>query len=424
VSIREIFWLSNLEEKIVGTLIFLFPIFFLTIKGWTNTISFLIFFVSLFYIAKDIRFYICDRGKRFWWIFGALVTPFLAQLIAQLGKGNIVGSSLDGPARFLMAAIAFIYLSRTKISHALLLSAGCILSVFATGVSVMFSQDYYWGDRAATYFVDPITLPCCLIGCVASTGLNRLNQYMGFWATVVVAILTALVAYVIIESQSRSSMIAFLGLILTELYIVAKYGPKSTRISFLVICLLTIFVGLYFSDVVTNRASKTIHEVRLFFSDNINTSSGIRVGLAQMDLLLFVENPVFGVPDGSLPPIEWFSDQGMTITETVYNHKLLTGSHNEILAHLSREGVFGLASVASLFLIPVGVFYKFSSSSSHRLSFAAQAGLTFSVVIFLSGLTIQVFNLKMTSTFYAFVLSILFAQIVSSLDLIKAKNTR
>jgi len=143
-----------------------------------------------------------------------------------------------------------------------------------------------------------------------------------------------------------------------------------------------------------------------------------------MDLLLFVNNPVFGVPDGSLPPIEWFSDRGMTITEAVYNQKLFTGSHNEILAHLSREGAFGLASVASLFLIPVGVFYKFSSSSSRRLSFAAQAGLTFSVVIFLSGLTIQVFNLKMTSTFYAFVLSILFAQIVLSLDLIKAKNTR
>lgn len=421
---REIFPSSNLEEKIVGTLIFLFPVFFLTIKGWTNTISFLIFFVSLFYIAKDIRFYICNRGKRFWWIFGALITPFLAHLIAQLGKENIVGSSLDGPVRFLMAAIAFIYLSRAEISHALLLSTGCIFSVFATGVSVMLFQDYYWGHRAATYFVDPITLPCYLIGCVALMGQISLKQYMGFWATVVVAISMALAAYVVMESQSRSSMVAFLGLILTELYIVAKYGSKSTRISFLVSCVLTIFVGIYFSDVVTNRVSEVIHEVGLFFSDNINTSSGIRLALAQMDLLLFVKNPVFGVPDGSLPPIEWFGDQGMTITEMVYNQKLLTGSHNEILAHLSREGVFGLASVTSLFLIPIVVFYKFSSSSSRRLSFGARAGLTFCVVIFLSGLNIQVFNLKMTSTFYAFVLSILFAQIVLSLDLYKAKNTR
>jgi O-antigen ligase len=411
------------ESALTAGLVFLFPIFFLTLKGWTNAISFLIFFVAVFHIVRNINFYVGSREKNFWWVFGILGAPFLCSLISQLGRGDIVVSSLDGPARFLMAAIAFIYLSRTKVNYVQLLANGCCLAVLATAISIFLFKDYYWGNRAATYFVDPITLPCFLIACLALTGFHRLHRIQSIWVIFGSCILIVITGYVVLESQSRTSMVAFLGLVLAELYIVFRFKDKSAVIVSVAIFFLTISGGLYFSDVVINRMSEAVRGVELFFSGYADTSTGTRLGLARMDLLLFVNNPFFGVADASLPPIEWFWERGININQALYEQKMLSGSHNELLARLVREGLFGLFALISLFVFPIFVFHRFSSSGSPQAVTAARIGWVFCIVIFLSGLTIQVFNLKMTSTFFAFIISLLFSQIFCSLSPGFEKNT-
>lgn len=403
-------------------LVFLFPVFFLTLRGWTNAISFLIFFVAIFHIAKNMNFYLRNRGKSCWWVIGILGAPFLCSLISQLGRGEIVAASLDGPARFLMAAIAFIYFSRTKLSYVRLLANGCLLAVCATGISIALFRDHYWGSRAATYFVDPITLPCFLIACLALTGFHRLNRPQSVWVLVGSYMLIPITVYVVIQSQSRTSMVAFLGLVLAELYTAFRFKEKSSFIVVAATFFVTILAGLYFSDVVVTRISESVKEVELFFSGVTETSTGTRLGLAQMDLLLFVKNPFFGVADNGLPPIEWFWGQGMNINQALYEQKILSGSHNEVLAHLVREGLFGLVTLIGLFIVPIFAFYKFSSSGSVQEATVSRIGLVFCFVIFLSGLTIQVFNLKMTATFYAFTMSMFFAQIASALDSHEEKN--
>ena len=410
-------------SPLTAGLVFLFPVFFLTLRGWTNAISFLIFFVAIFHIAKNMNFYLRNRGKSCWWVVGILGAPFLCSLISQLGRGGLVAASLDGPARFLMAAIAFIYLSRIKLSYVRLLANGCLLTVCATGISIFLFQDQYWGNRAATYFVDPITLPCFLVACLALTGFHRLNRPRSVWVLVGSYILIPITIYVVIQSQSRTSMVAFLGLVLAELYIAFRLKERSSFIAVAATFFVAILVGLYFSDVVVNRISESVKEVELYFSGITETSTGIRLGLAEMDVLLFVNNPFFGVADSSLPPIEWFWERGVNISQALYEQKVLSGSHNEILARLVREGSFGFLALISLFIFPLFFFHRLSSSGSFQEALASWIGWVFCIVIFLSGLTIQVFNLKMTSTFFAFILSMFFAQIASSLDSLEEKNT-
>ena len=92
--------------------------------------------------------------------------------------------------------------------------------------------------------------------------------------------------------------------------------------------------------------------------------------------------------------------------------KLLAGSHNEMLAQISRKGIWGVVSIFGLFIIPIIFFIKHIRSSNEKNCVAAKIGLIFCTSILVSSLTIQVFNLKFTSSFYALMLAVLFASVL------------
>ena len=48
-----------------------------------------------------------------------LLSPFLAEVLAQAGRGSFIGSSLDGPSRAILAAGIFTYLSKKDCTNLL-----------------------------------------------------------------------------------------------------------------------------------------------------------------------------------------------------------------------------------------------------------------------------------------------------------------
>ncbi len=145
----------------LAALVFFTAAFFLTLKGTATTSLFLMFFICSWSIDKAPRHYFAARGPQFWVLILCLLSPFLAEVLAQVGRGSFIGSSLDGPSRAILAAGVFIYLSKkdcTKLLSAL--GIGSAVGIVLVFLYLQVFPEHYWGDRAATHFVDPITLPC------------------------------------------------------------------------------------------------------------------------------------------------------------------------------------------------------------------------------------------------------------------------
>ena len=403
-------------EKLLLVLVFLFPIFFLTIRGWVNSIAILFFLIACLYILRYPTFFFRDRSKIFWLFLVTLLCPFFAELIVQIGRGEIVGSTLDGPSRFLAAAIFFVFMTRIRGDFLRWISVGSIFAVFVTSFSVLVFTDYYWGGRAATYFVDPITLPVYLVATLSlvQPTLVRWNStWERVFALSVGGLMLLLVGVVAILSQSRTSWVALIVRVETTLFLSTMKNKKLFAYLnfFLLIC---VFLSFLFVGTIQSRVVEAFDQIHSFTQGSRDTSVGLRLGLILMDIKLFLGYPLFGIADGQLPPLDWFSAHGMDVTPKLYQQKLLTGSHSEIFAHLARKGIFGISVVFALFFVPIFYFSKSLMDESGRVRAEAAMGLRFSLVIFSSGLTIQVLNLKMTSTFFAFILAIMFASLVKN----------
>ena len=132
--------------------------------------------------------------------------------------------------------------------------------------------------------------------------------------------------------------------------------------------------------------------------------------LLLIDFELIKDNLFFGVADGVMPTYEYLQSRIPSINEEIYMIKAVAGSHAEVSAQLVRKGLFlGGFALWGLFLYPLYlVSCKLRAWSTADRGLAAGIyGLI--VPVFFSGLTIQVFNLKMTMSFYMLCLAILLA---------------
>ncbi|MDG1143420.1 MAG: hypothetical protein P8N92_02075, partial [Burkholderiales bacterium] len=202
------------RSKLITILAFFMPVFFLTVKSWVTTSLFLLFFVCCWGVISDCKYHFSSRSVQFWIFLSCLIAPFFCELIPQVGRGEIVSSSLDGPSRMIMAAGVFVYLSKfdcTRIIRSL--SYGSAVGVLGVFLSILFFPDYYWGSRAATYFVDPITLPCFTVGLLGLALFSGGRTLSGYVGVLIKFVLVVLVIYISIESLSRSAWVALICLL-------------------------------------------------------------------------------------------------------------------------------------------------------------------------------------------------------------------
>ena len=409
---------------LVSIVVFFIPVGFLVIKSWVTTSLFLIFFICLYPIILNSRHYFGNRSQQFWILLMCLLTPFLSELFAQAGRGEIVGSSLDGPARMILVAGTFVYLSRCDLAKVIdCLSVGSAVGIVGVFLSLIIFPEDYWGIRAATYFVDPIALPCYTVGLLGLVLFSREGLLPGHFSLFVKLALTAISIHIAIESWSRSSWVALCCLLFAYVVYSCRSSVKTQMIG-LTGLVLGLVVMYFQSDVLYARINESFSGLQAFFmqDDWVNTfkdpswaiqhtSSGQRLLLGLIDVHLIKQSPIFGFGDRSpLPPFEELLLIVPMLTKEIYEIKILAGSHSEILAQLVRQGViFGGLTLCSLFFYPLYLFiWKYKS-----LTFASKSPLIGMVGIIIpilaSALTIQVFNLKMTISFYGLCLAIFFA---------------
>ena len=83
--------------------------------------------------------------------------------------------------------------------------------------------------------------------------------------------------------------------------------------------------------------------------------------------------------------------------------------HSEIFAKGAETGIFGLLSLLSIYIVPTAIFWQIAQTSTQQTRRASFMGICLVAGFFIFGLTAEIFNLKMTASFFAMTLAILMA---------------
>jgi O-antigen ligase len=394
----------------------LFPLLYMTLRSWTNSFVFVLFILAnIYFISHPSAFKMSLSEKASKWIFFTLSSPFLAILISQIFRQDFSATAFDGPSRILLTAFIFLYLKDRQVNFTKILEWVLPVSlIICLGAYLLNpAASAMWGNRAATYFVDTITFGtyCLILGFICLISIRISSTQERPILTILKIIGFIIGCYLAIKSQSRSAWTAGIGLLIYWSFIRPQKRNPLTAWALIGLSTMGILLIYKFSPEVNQRIQTGIHEVITYFrSNNFDTSLGLRISMIRVAINLIMENPFSGLKDGVMPALNTITSIKPFYTELLQHMIANTGTHTEILAQGVRSGIWGLISSSALFAVPGVIFFSCISSNNQKIRSASILGLTLVLGLFIASLTIQVFNLKYTSSFYALMIAGLAAQ--------------
>ena len=404
------------EDAFLMAGVSLFPLLYMTYRGWTNRWLVALFVLALVFSIirwKLIKTELRDRFSQL--LILTLASPFLAILLSQLLRNDININAYDGPLRFLLAGLIFLYLKHKRIDFLYLFQYIAPISLLIA-VGVIFynpETSNYWGGRYASYFVDPLTFGgyALVIGFTCLFLLNIKKDTLFLSALKLMSFACGL--FLSIGSGSRSGWMAIPFVLALWVFINRK--NKKLVINASLILISVFFITLFLNENLQQRILSIFQEIHAWFTNQANKeegSGGMRLTMWRMSWVLFLESPLYGYGD----PVGYkhLLEQPLLTSFAGPNAlgAITLGPHHEIFGQMLRSGIFGLIAGLLLFFAPMTVFIQQLRRNSQNL--AAQVGLAFVLGLFICSLSIEVFNLKYTTSFYALMLACLGAQALSS----------
>lgn len=391
----------------IGILL-VFPSLALTVPKAANACLFLLAIFGLACIALQSRKKACgffDFLKRYWPVHLSMAGLFLATLFNQLAAEHVIASRLDAPSRFLLfplVAWAVFSLSRRQLgivqwglaAGAVVMSANIALTIYQHGTMPMYVG-----------FINriPYSGICLLLGTLSffSIALDRHGS-----KPVVVLKLMAGVAgfYGSILSEVRGGWAAIPVFALIMLILLSHVRPLQ-RMAILCAIVMSVAITYQASSVVQARVHTAVSDVVQYAEGgNVDTSVGIRFQLWHGSVILFRENPIFGIgPErlGShgLPDLH---KRGLLSEQaTHFGH-----AHNDLLHFTATLGIFGMLAILGFYFVPAVYFYAAMRSMDRQVRTAAGMGLCVCLGFFVFGLTETMFVVKATGAFYCVVIAV------------------
>jgi O-antigen ligase len=410
--------ISSSKKSVLDTFMLLgiglFPLLYMTLRSWTNSFVFVLFLLALFYTLhnfQSIRKSLDGAASK--WIVFTLCSPLLAIFISQAFRQEFSSAAFDGPSRILLTALVFLYLKDRQVNFTKLMEWVIPISLLICLGGYLLNPALTLGGRAATYFVDTITFGayCLILGfiCLISIGINTDKEHP--LMTILKITGFAIGCYIAIKSQSRSAWTAAIGLLIYWSFIRFNKIHRLLPWILMSLGLMLIMTAYTFLPDVHQRVDSAFQEFSSYFSaNNLNTSVGIRISMARVAINLLIENPLSGLKDGVMPALNTIPSIQPFYSDLLEQLIKDTGTHTEILAQGVRSGIWGLISSTALFTVPGLIFLTRITHQNPRIRTAAITGFTLVLGLFIVSLTIQVFNLKYTSSFYALMIAALAAQ--------------
>jgi len=173
-------------------------------------------------------------------------------------------------------------------------------------------------------------------------------------------------------------------------------------------------------DVVHYRIDSVLSDLTAYSNGNKDTSTGLRLQLYLAAIHLFIEHPIFGIGPGEFPQIMPSLAAGGMLTP-LGSAAGTSEVHNEILHKCAETGLVGLTAILSVYFVPSIIFWRTSQSAESSIRIASFMGLCLVIGFFIFGLTVEIFDLKMTATFFSLTLAILMAAATNKASLTTLK---
>lgn len=403
------------EDALLIAGVSLFPLLYMTYRGWTNRWLVALFILALVFSIfnwKLIKTELDDRFSKL--LILTLASPFLAILLSQLLRNDININAYDGPLRFLLASLIFLYLKHKQVDFLYIIQYIAPISLLIAVGAIFYYPETsnYWGGRYASYFVDPLTFGGYALA-IGFTCLFQLDVKKDPHLLSVLKIIGfACGLFLSFGSGSRSGWIAIPFVF--ALWVFFNHKNKNLIINISLILTLVLVTTLFLNEYLQQRTLSIFQEIFAWITNRTEKeqgSGGIRLNMWKISIILFLESPLYGY--GSVENFKHLLNEPMIknhISEIAIS-SIGNGPHNEILALMLRAGLFGLISGLLLFLASLYIFIKKLKANSKNIS--AQVGICFVLCISICSLSIEVFNLKYTTSFYALMLACLGAQALS-----------
>ena len=348
------------------------------------------------------------------WVAGyavAMCAPLLAEFASQLANRRWGWQPYDRAWRFAVAVPIFLALRTIRPRRLRLWRLGVLAGAFGCGAAVVLAPVAYRFDgRLSGDFLNPIyygdfSVSLALLA-VFSQDWGRRDRA---WLRALVWLGFAAAVFAAVDTGARGAWLALA--LLPLLWPVAHGSAPSAKRS---LALIAVFVGA------SSVMIAAVPEVRLRIAESfanlaqwrrgqLDTSIGIRLQHWRVALHLFARHPWFGVGSLRLPHLMprlqregWLTPRAMLLGRGEL--------HSEILAHAAAQGALGVAASLAVYAVPAAQFWRCLHDDARRgLRAPAAMGLAFVGAFFVFGLTVQTFDLDMTTSYYALTVAVLLA---------------
>ena len=345
-------------------------------------------------------------------VSAGLASAVAVALFAMLLRGGVEAPTLDGPARFLMAALVLPFLAARQVEVTRVLAVALPLANVLALASALTHPEaaVAWSGRLATPFVDPNSLG----GCTAILTMSSLLLWTRdaplpgralLLAGIVCGLATTLLA------SSRGGWLALPPLALLLVLFRLERGPAVVAGLAAAGVALTLAAFLAFPEVGA-RALRSVAEVRAWLDgSNPETPAGQRLSLWRLALAALAQRPLAGYGGGELATLAAQAGFGQGASEQVRQLFWGAGPHNDLLALCLAHGAGGAVAYAGLVLLPLVAFWRRRHHPVAEARLAAECGVFLVLGTAVCGLTNEMLSLKYLASFHGLTVAALAAQL-------------
>lgn len=339
----------------------------------------------------------------------ALCGPVAAVALSTLSHGHPMFRTWDSPSRFLLAIPIFLALRRAPPRIFVWADLSFTLGALSALVLALF-MPRNWGDgRIGSTFLNPIHFGdlALALGVLSAIALNWWRKDSALWRALKIAGLFGGLAASLL-SGARGGWAAIPLVALLIVWEVGRNKPLHWKVLMPVV--VTLLLGLVYglSGTVRDRVNSVSSDLTQYTQGHRDTSVGIRLQLYEAASTLIAEHPVLGLGgDGFRDKMASMANQGaLTPMAAAFGEGEV---HNQLLAYMANYGIVGGLALLAIYIVPAVFFAAKLKSASRTTRRTALMGLTFVLMFFVFGLTVETFDLKSTVSFYATVLAVLAA---------------
>lgn len=393
-------------EYATALLLLAYPVAMLTVRGGMNAVLLLTLLLALLVRLKPAAGMRAVAWQPAWTNYVLSMSGLtVAVLVSQLANNNLAGHPHDAVSRFWLAIPVFLLLLKLRAAVFKVLQFAFPL---AAVVGWSLAEDVP-GYGFTLHTLDKIHFGdyLLLLGTLSLFTLDwfgrdrwplRLLKLAGF----VFGLLASL------ESGTRGGWLAI------PLFIAIYFYFRASRLSLRALGAgvfwgsLMITLAYFASVTVQERVEQMASDVSAYGQGQRDTSTGIRWQLYRAALDISIRHPFFGVgPEGFAREMEPMRQAGKLTAEAAH---LGRGEvHNDILAKSAGMGLFGLAAILALYLVPLNLFYRAANTNVPRVRRAGILGITVVTGHMVFGLSQEFLSLTMATAFYGFTVAVLLA---------------